>query len=272
MLESETLEAMAEELVGVRGVVAVFLGGSRAHGTARADSDVDLGLYYRRPLDVDALRDLGRTWSGRETAVTEPGDWGPWVDGGAWLSVQGTPVDWLYRDVDRVHASWEQARAGRYTFHAQTGHPLGVPDFAYAGEVALGVPLADPTTELSRLHQAAHSYPEALASALVSGLWEASFLLDNARKAVSREDSTYVAGCLFRVVGLCAHAVHGASRTWLVNEKGAIAAAGRLPCAPPGFASRAHRLLAEVGSTAAQLADTLDTAAALVQDVLSQCR
>src|ERR687885_1153891 len=249
MLESETLEAMAEELVGVRGVVAVFLGGSRARGTARADSDVDLGLYYRRPLDVDALRDLGRTWSGRETAVTEPGDWGPWVDGGAWLSVQGTPVDWLYRDVDRVHASWEQARAGRYTFHAQVGHPLGVPDFAYAGEVALGVVLADPTGELQELHEQTQAYPPLLAAALVEGLWEASFLLDNARKAATRRDTTYIAGCLFRVVGLCAHALHGRAGRWLINEKGAVAGAGRLHVAPAGFADHAQGVLARLGTS-----------------------
>jgi len=66
--------------------------------------------------------------------LTQPGEWGPWVDGGGWLRISDTPVDWIYRDVDRVHASWATAQEGRYTFHAQVGHPLGVPDFTYAGE------------------------------------------------------------------------------------------------------------------------------------------
>ena len=29
------------------------------------------------------------------------GEWGPWVDGGCWLSIAGTAVDWQYRDLDR---------------------------------------------------------------------------------------------------------------------------------------------------------------------------
>ena len=44
-------------------------------------------------------------------------------------------VDWLYRDSERVQRAWEDAKAGRFYFHGQVGHPLGVPDFAYAGEV-----------------------------------------------------------------------------------------------------------------------------------------
>ena len=71
--------------------------------------------------------------------VTAPGAWGPWVDGGAWLRIDGTAVDWLYRDLDRVRACWRDAQDGRFAFHAQVGHPLGVPDFAYAGELGLDV-------------------------------------------------------------------------------------------------------------------------------------
>ena len=44
------LAALAARLVAVDGVVGVLLGGSRARGTHRPDSDVDLGVYYRPPL------------------------------------------------------------------------------------------------------------------------------------------------------------------------------------------------------------------------------
>jgi len=57
--------------------------------------------------------------------VTRPGEWGPWLDGGAWLRVGGSAVDWLYRDVDRVAADWRAARDGRPAFHFQVGDPLG---------------------------------------------------------------------------------------------------------------------------------------------------
>ncbi|NUR91426.1 MAG: nucleotidyltransferase domain-containing protein, partial [Nonomuraea sp.] len=142
---------MARELAQVPGVVGVTLGGSRARGTALPGSDVDLGLYYRGGLDTGALRALAFELTGERVEVTEPGGWGPWVDGGAWLRVDGTPVDWIYRDLDRVSAVWDDCRAGRFTVGQQNGHPLGFYSHVYAGELALGQVLADPTGELGKL-------------------------------------------------------------------------------------------------------------------------
>ncbi len=159
--EGAELRALAVRLCRVPGVVGVMLGGSRARGEHTAESDIDLGLYYRPPLDAVALGGLAREVAGPAARVTQPREWSPWVDGGAWLQIDGTAVDWIYRDLDRVKRSWGDAQAGRYTFHAQTGHPLGVPDFMYAGELALGIVLADPTGELTALQQATQDYPPA---------------------------------------------------------------------------------------------------------------
>ncbi|MEU2631282.1 nucleotidyltransferase domain-containing protein, partial [Kitasatospora sp. NPDC007106] len=52
------IHRLAAALAAVDGVVGVCLGGSRARGTHRPDSDTDLGLYYRGPLDTGALREL----------------------------------------------------------------------------------------------------------------------------------------------------------------------------------------------------------------------
>lgn len=272
MIADEELRAVAARLAEVPGVVAVMLGGSRARGEHTPDSDVDLGLYYRPPLDLDALGALAREVAGPAAEVTALGAWGPWVDGGGWLTIADTAVDWLYRDVDRVHTAWTDAVAGRFTFHGQVGHPFGVPDFAYAGEVALGVALADPTGELGHLQEQTQMYPPRLRDALIQGLWEASFLIDIARKAVSRRDTAYVAGCLFRVVLLCAHALHARAGRWLINEKGAVASAGHLHLAPEGFADEAHRLLASPGSSPTHLTAVLDAAADLVARTDAACR
>ena len=265
------LHEQAERLVAVPGVLGVLLGGSRARGEHTPESDVDLGLYYRGPLDVDALGALARDVAGPTAHVTAVGEWGPWVDGGGWLQADGVPVDWLYRDLNRVETCWADAQRGRYRFHAHVGHPLGVPDFAYAGEVALGVVLADPTGQLGQLHEATSAYPAALAEALVRGLWEARFLIDVAHKAVGRGDAAYVAGCLFRALGLCAHALHGRAGRWLLNEKGAIASAGRLAGTPEGFAERAQALFGTLGSSPEELAASLDRAVALVDETVAAC-
>jgi hypothetical protein len=102
-MDDRTLMVLGERLVSVDGVVAVVLGGSRARGTHRPDSDIDLGLYYRGDLDMLALRALADDVADDPVEVTVPGGWGPWVDGGAWLTIQGQRVDWIYRDLQRVH-------------------------------------------------------------------------------------------------------------------------------------------------------------------------
>ncbi|MEV4359263.1 nucleotidyltransferase domain-containing protein [Nonomuraea sp. NPDC049625] len=271
-MQEPDIHAIAARLVEVRGVVAVVLGGSRARGTHRPDSDIDLGLYYRGPLDVAALRALAREVTGESTEVTEPGGWGPWVDGGGWLTVDGLRVDWIYRDLDRVHRVWDDCRQGRYEIGFQPGHPLGFYSHAYAGEVALCQVLADPTGELAALRrEVADGYPPALRQALISGLWEADFALTIGGYGAKGQDPAYAAGALFRAVGVACHALHAADGAWLINEKGMVAAAARLPSAPPGFGERAQALLAEVGRTPEEIARTLDAAAGLMADVRAAC-
>ncbi len=265
------LKTMAARLVTVGGVEAVLLGGSRARGDHLPDSDYDVGLYYRPPLDVAALGRLAREVTGQAVVVTEPGGWGPWVDGGGWLNLDGVRVDWIYRNIERVQQAWLDAQAGRFSFHRQPGHQLGVPDFAYAGEVALGVVLADRTGEVTALHEAAVAYPPALSTTLVAGLWEPTFELAAAHKAVARVDTVYVAGVIVHALLLCAHALHGRARRWLISEKGAIASAGRLSSAPPDFAVRCRAVVAAVGTNSDELATALHAAEVIVDDVIAAC-
>ncbi len=263
-VDDDALVALAEQLVAVDGVVAVVLGGSRARGDHRPDSDIDLGLYYRGVPDVTALRALAARMADSPVEVTEPGGWGPWVDGGGWLTIQGWRVDWIYRDVDRVQRIWEDCQNGGYEVGAQAGHPLGFYSHAYPGEVALCRVLADPTGELTDLQARTSEYPPALGDALIEGLWEADFAVQLARYGAAGTDPTYAAGCLFRGIGVVCHAMHGHARRWLINEKGMVAAAGRLPDAPPAFAEQAHSLLASIGESPQQIAGTVSKAQALI--------
>ena len=56
----------------------------------------------------------------------------------------------------------------------------------------------------------------------MSRLGEANFLLGALAKPAARGDTTFVAGLLFRVVGLLAHALHAKAGRWVINEKGLI--------------------------------------------------
>ncbi|MCP3822775.1 nucleotidyltransferase domain-containing protein [Streptomyces sp. A3M-1-3] len=260
---------VANRLTEVSGIVGVCLGGSRARGTHRPDSDFDLDLYYRPPLDTAALRRLAAEVTGGPVEVTEPGGWGPWVDGGGWLTVDGVHIDWIYRDLDRVHRIWQECQAGRFEVGIQAGHPLGVYSHAYVGEVALGRILADPHGELAALQEQTRSYPQPLRETLVaSARWEVPFTLSIARKGVIRGDAFYIAGCLFRAVGLLVQALHAEARCWVLNEKGAVQAAGALPSAPADFSARAHALFGTVDTDPITLTAVLDDADRLAADVL----
>jgi Nucleotidyltransferase domain len=93
VLDERRLRDLAERLVRVPGVQAVALGGSRARGDHTAESDVDLGLYYRAPLDVEAVGEVARAVAGPQAEVTAPGAWGPWVTAAAGF---GAGEDELY--------------------------------------------------------------------------------------------------------------------------------------------------------------------------------
>ena len=38
-------------------------------------------------------------------------------------------------------------------------------------------------------------------------------------KLLARQDTAYVAGCLFRAIELCCHVLHSRAGQWLINEK-----------------------------------------------------
>ncbi|MFI9050821.1 nucleotidyltransferase domain-containing protein [Streptomyces sp. NPDC053427] len=260
---------IAARTVRVPGVVGVMLGGSRARGTHRADSDWDLGVYYRGEVDLAALESLAAAVTGGPVEVYGPGAWGAWVNGGAWLVLpDGTHVDWILRDVDRVRQVWQECRAGRFETGMQAGHPLGFWSPAYPGEVALGQVLADTDGQLARLKEEAGRYPEALRTSLAGGaVWDAGFSAAMAAKSCGSGDVLHAALCLSRAVGDLVQALHAHHGVWCLNEKGALAAASALPGTPPGFAARATALLGRLGSTAEELKASVAEAERLVEEV-----
>ncbi|MEU2261935.1 nucleotidyltransferase domain-containing protein [Streptomyces sp. NPDC019645] len=250
----EVIGTMAARLAEVRGVRAVALGGSRARGAHRPGSDWDLGVYYRGGVDVAGLARLAEELTGGPVEVARPGGWGPWVNGGAWLTVDGARVDWILRDLDRVERVWADCRAGRYEVGVQAGHPLGFWSPAYAGEVALCQVLADPAGELTALRTATAAYPEPLRAALVGAAWEAGFSVAAAAKSAPGGDVLHVGLCLSRAFGVLVQSLHAYHRVWCLNEKGALAAAAALPAAPPDLVPRVETALRGLGPRAVESA------------------
>jgi predicted nucleotidyltransferase len=231
--------ALAAELAGLPGALAVVLGGSRATATHRPDSDWDLGVYYRgsrRALDPGDVRRLGHAGH-----VSELGEWGPIVNGGAWLTIDGVPVDVIYRDLDEAERWLRAAREGRFEVLMQNGYVVGAPTYVLAGELALSVPVAG---ELPR-----PEFPPPLAEA-APGRWHgrASVSLMFAGIHARAGDAVCCAGMLAGAVLCAAHARLAERREWVLNEKRLVARAAL---------GDAHALLARPGAGPAELAATV---------------
>jgi predicted nucleotidyltransferase len=80
--EEDFADYVASTLEGLPGVLAVALGGSRATGTHRPDSDWDFAVYYRGRFDPDDLRGPARDVSASSASCStwpgsRPTSWSP---------------------------------------------------------------------------------------------------------------------------------------------------------------------------------------------------
>jgi predicted nucleotidyltransferase len=267
----ELAREVAARIGALDGVVAVTLGGSLARGRADRRSDVDLGLYYdpANPFSVEELRTLATELDDRHTPeVVGLGDWGPWINGGAWTRIRGAKVDLLYRDLRLVDRVLDDCTAGRTTCAYQPGHPHGFHSHSYAGEVHHGLALHDPTGALAGRRRRTSPYPPALRREVVRRyLWEADFAVQTAKGAAGRGDLAYVSGCLFRAVACLVQVLFALNERWFLNEKGAVGEAAGFPRTPPGFAADAAGALSGLRPERATLAAALQAMAALTATV-----
>jgi hypothetical protein len=213
---------VAERAAAVPGVLAVGLGGSRAQGMHRPDSDWDFGLYDRGRLDPDHVRALG--WPGK---VFAPGEWGGGVmNGGAWLTVEGRRVDLHYRDLDEVAHHLAEAQQGRFKVERLAFYLAGIPTYVVVGELAIARVLVG---ELPR-----PGFPPPLRRR-AARFWAetARLTLDYTETAyAARGDALGCAGGLARAVVEAAHARLAARGIWALNEKRIAERAGLDGLAP----------------------------------------
>ncbi|WP_028926998.1 nucleotidyltransferase domain-containing protein [Pseudonocardia acaciae] len=210
----DVLGELVPQLAQLPGVITVALGGSRAKGTHRPDSDWDLGVYYRGKFDATVLTRLGYPGS-----AAQPGEWGRIVNGGAWLSVHGQPVDVLLRDLDVIESWWADARDGRFEIDNVEGHLAGLPTYVPLGEMAIGRALHGSLPSVE--------YPPRLREVgSARWRWNGAFSLMFAEQYASRGDRTLAAGMLARATAQTAHGVLAERGEWALGEKGLVAAAG----------------------------------------------
>lgn len=195
---------------------AVALGGSRAQGRHRSDSDWDFAIYYRGGFDPQALRDLG--WPGQ---VSELGGWGGGVfNGGAWLEIDGRRVDVHYRDLDVVERELTEAEQGRFRIEPLMFHLAGIPTYLLLAELSIN--------QVQRGSLPRPRYPEALRRA-AHEIWmnRAEQTLDYARdQHAVRGRVAQCAGLVATGVSQAAHALLARRGEWVTNDKTLLTEAG----------------------------------------------
>ena len=267
--QRELVSSLAMRLGAIRGIEAVVLGGSHARGRAQAGSDIDLGLFYSdaAPFAVERIRELAEAVNDtRASVVTGLYEWGPWVNGGAWLTIGGQRLDLVYRSLEHVERVIDDAEAGRYELHYLQQPPFGFFSATYLGEIAVCVPLFDPAARLETLKRRVAKYPDALRQAVVGDhLWMAEFTLSAfAPKFAARSDAYGTASCLTRATNHLVLVLFALNRTYLINDKTALVEIAEFECAPRDFAGRVQRTLANLGTSAADLGDAVKRVAELV--------
>jgi hypothetical protein len=267
-----SLLPLLEALKTVPGIRAIVLGGSRARDSEDVASDTDLGLYYdpQYPLAIEALNQVAAAYDDRKQSglMTEIGGWGPWINGGGWLQIDGAAVDLLYRETTQVESVISHSIAGRFEMVYRPGHPLGFLSSIYAGEIAICEPLWDPLGWVANDKRRLVEYPEALRRELVRHFgFEARFSILIAEKPAKRSDISYVAGCLFQVVGALLMVLFALNRVYWLNEKGALGFTDRFPIVPARFRERVERMWESVHKDPDSLESALGIARELNEEV-----
>lgn len=227
MTVQQVIDQINKELSGVKGIVGVVLGGSRARGTNHATSDIDIGIYYDEAAGFD-VSEVGKIATKlddehRGNIITSLGEWGPWVNGGGWLIVQGYHVDFLFRDVKRVSQVMDDCLMGKVSPNYQTGHPHAYINVMYLGEISICKVLSDPTNQIAELKARTMPYPKPLKDAVIGYfMFESSFSLMFAEKNLDKDDISYVAGHAFRSISCLNQVIFALNGEYCINEKKAV--------------------------------------------------
>lgn len=251
---------LVDALTETPGVVAVVLGGSYARGTARPDSDVDLGIYYApdAPFCIDDITGIAQSAAIQSPTVTDFYVWGAWVNGGAWIQTQSGKIDFLYRNVAQVERTIDEAEQGIVRHDYPQQPPYGFYSITYLAETQVCVPLFDPDGVIVQLKARLEIYPEMLHQRAVNdGLWSAEFTLLHARTFAAQGDIYNTAGCLTRAATNLTQVLFALNRCYYMSDKGAMQMIDGFALKPAGYVRSLGDILAAPGRDAASLTQSV---------------
>lgn len=222
----QLLEAVTGALANIEGIAAIVLGGSYAQGTAMATSDMDIGIYYHShaPFDIERIREVAMLFAAEPPTVTNFYEWGPWVNGGAWIETRAGRVDLLYKNIEQIRQTIEKAKAGQWENNFEQQPPYGFSSIIYLAETQYCVPLWDVNNIIQQLKKEVVPYPPKLKETVVrQSLWSAAFTIWHAGHTAVKGDVFNTIGCLTRAVKDIITALYSLNERYPMGDKRAMA-------------------------------------------------
>lgn len=258
----QVLDILVSQLSGVAGMAAVVLGGSYASGTQHDGSDLDIGLYYAEdnPFSIDDIRRIAAGAAvDQNPTVTDFYEWGRWVNGGAWIHTPQGKVDFLYRNLDQIQRTLDDARQG-VTQHDYEQQPAyGFYSVIYLAETQICISLYDPDSLILGLKQQVQVYPPRLKQTIiVDSLWSAEFTLVHARGFSVQGDVYNTVGCLARAAANLTQALFAMNERYFLRDKMVMGTIAGFPIIPPAYVQQVNRILAHPGLSAQELSCSVD--------------
>jgi hypothetical protein len=268
------LTRVVDALRGLPGVQAIVLGGSRSRGTHLPGSDIDIGIYYRdaESLDLAAINVAAQILDDehRENLVTPPGGWGPWVNAGGWLVVDGIHTDLILRDTGRVRQAIEDCQTGKVSSNYQPGHPHAFQNAIYMGELAVCKLLWTGSDVIPELKMIADIYPARLKEGLITYYsFEAGFSSMLAAGNAQKDDIYYVSAHIVRSISCLNQWIFALNEQYCLNEKNAVRMIDSFSVRPEGYKKRVEQIFALLPTDPLAACDELSSLIGNVKDFSS---
>jgi hypothetical protein len=273
-VKASLLKDLVLRLSAITGVQAVVLGGSYARGTYHAASDMDVGIYYLEaaPFSIEAIRQIAAEIAVQPPTVTDFYAWGQWVNGGAWIQTAAGKVDFLFRNLDQVQRTIDEAVQGVWSHDYDQQPAYGFYSVIYLAETSICLPLFDPEGRVAGLKQAvAHFPPRLKARILGDALWSAEFTLIHAWGFAAAGDVYGTTGCLGRAASNLTQALFALNEVYFISDKKVMQAVAGFPILPEGYVERLNGILGRAGESAAELVASVASLESLWRQVIALC-
>jgi predicted nucleotidyltransferase len=245
--KQKLLDDIIADLKLIEGVKAIVLGGSYAAGTATESSDLDIGIYYseQQPFDIEKVKIIAKKYADNEQpTVTDFYEWGPWVNGGAWINTAKSEVDFLYKNIEHITKTIENAKNGIWESNFEQQPPYGFSSIIFLSETQNSFPLYDPENVVKKLKENVKQYPQKLKQSVIQqSLWSAEFTLWQADKYAAQNDTFNTVGCLTRATKSILTALFAINEIYPMGDKRAVSILEQAKIKPESLTSKIDKIL-----------------------------